>query len=179
MSNSRPQDIAHDWWTRLKDPSGPHRAALARMRRAHATVDVIQEPEALRLFARLRPFHLNDDRVATLAGVLALVRENQEVRIARAVGRRSLDEGHSAQLSEGRFRRLMQTEGQDLMGQMRRLVQMTKGRANVRDLAESILYWSDRIRKEWTFEYYAVGSATPSPSLSAAEQEHDQGAMHG
>ena len=173
MSNSRAQDIAYDWWTRLRNPSGRHRAALARIRRAHTTVDVIQEPEALRLITRLRPFRLNDDRVATLAGVLALVRENHEIRIARDVGRRSLDEDQSAQLSEARFRRLMQTESDDLMTQMRRLVQMAKGRANVRDLAEAILYWGDRIRSEWTFEYYAVGSAAPSRSPNPMEQEHD------
>ena len=174
MSKSRPQDIAHDWWTRLKDPSGRHRAALARIRRAHTTIDVIQEPEALRLIARLRPYRINDDRVATLAGVLALVRENHDVRVARAVGRRSLDEDQSAQLSEARFRRLMQTESGDLMAQMRRLVQMTKGRANVRDLAEAILYWGDQIRKEWTFEYYAVGSASPSRLPNPTQQEHDK-----
>lgn len=162
MSNSGPQEIAHDWWMRLKDPSGPHRAALARMRRAHTTIDVVQEPEALRLIARLRPFRVNDDRAATLAGVLALVREDHEVRVARAVGRRSLDDDQSAQLSEARFRRLMQSESDDLMAQMRRLVQMTKGQANVFDLAETILYWGDRVRRRWIFEYYAVGSDTPS-----------------
>ena len=178
MTNSRPQDIAHDWWTGLRDPSGRHRAALARMRRSHTPVDVIQEPEALRLIARLRPFHLNDDRVAALAGVLALVRENEETRVARAVGRRSLDDAQSAQLSEGRFRRLMQTEGDDLMGQMRRLVHMTKGRANVRDLSDAILYWGDHIRKRWTFEYYAVASPALPPSPDRTEQ-HNQGATNG
>lgn len=174
MSNSRPQDIAHDWWVRLKDPSGRHRAALARMRRAHTTIDVIQEPEALRLIAQLRPFRVNDDRVATLAGVLALVRENDELRVARAVGRRSFDEDQSAQLSEARFRRLMQTESGDLMAPMRRLVQMKKGRANVRDLAEAILYWGDRARREWIFEYYSVGSAVPSQSPNLMENEHSK-----
>ncbi len=178
MTNSRPQDIAHDWWTELRNPSGNHRAALARMRRAHMPIDVIQEPEALRLIARLRPYQLNDDRVAALAGVLALVRENEEIRVARAVGRRSLDDVQSAQLSEGRFRRLMQTEGDDLMGQMRRLVHMTKGRVNVRDLSDAILYWGDQIRKRWTFDYYAVASPVFPPSIDPTDQ-HNQGATNG
>ena len=61
--------IAYEWWRRLHPlsvpQSGAQRAALARMRRAAAPIDVIQEPEALRLIARLPR---NPDRVAMLAG---------------------------------------------------------------------------------------------------------------
>ena len=179
MTNPRPRDITYEWWNRLRDPSGPHRASLARMRRAHTPVGVIQEPEALRLIARLRPYRVNDDRVAALAGVLALVRENEDMRVARAVGRRSLDDAQSAKLSEERFRRLMQAETDDLMSQMRRLMQMTKGRANVRDLADAILYWGDRVRKDWTFQYYAVAFDSAAQSPDPTNQPDDQGQTNG
>ena len=158
---TRARDVAWDWWNGLRDGTGGHRAALSRMRRAHTPLDIVQEPAALRLIARLRPFGRDDDRAAILAGVLALVREDQRTRVARAMGRRSLDDEQSARLSESRFRRLMQADGDELLPQMRRLVQMAGGTVNVRDLADGILHWGDRVRMDWTFEYYGVGSATP------------------
>lgn len=171
---TRARDVAYDWWNGFRDGTGGHRASLARMRRAHTPVDVIREPAALRLIARLRPFGGDDDRVAILAGVLALVREDEGKRVARSLGRASLDDEHSARLSEGRFHRLMQTEGDDLLTQMRRLVQMAGGTVNVRDLADAILYWGDHVRKEWTFEYYGVGAA--APDRVEADATDDQGA---
>ena len=171
---TRAGDVAYDWWKGLRDGTGGHRAALARMRRAHAPLDIVQEPAALRLIARLRPFERDDDRVAILAGVLALVREDEKTRVARALGRRSLDDEQSARLSEGRFRRLMQTDGEELLSQMRRLVKMAGGNVNVRDLADGILYWGDRVRKDWTFEYYGVGFA--APDVGDTGTEDDQGA---
>ena len=97
--------IAYEWWRVLNPPegaprSGPRRAALARMRRAATPIEVMQEPEALRLIARLPR---NPDRVAILAGILAHVRESDDRRIARAVGRTTLDDDQSALLSESRF----------------------------------------------------------------------------
>ena len=149
--------IAHEWWRRLNPPdgaqSGPHRAALARMRRAATPVEVMQEPEALRLIVRLPR---NPDRVAMLAGVLAYVRESDDRRVARAIGRAALDDEQSALLSEGRFRRLLQASEHELMEPMRRLVRMTKGTINVRDLSAAILYWGDDVKRRWTFDYYNV-----------------------
>ena len=149
--------IAYEWWRRL-NPSdgaqaGPHRAALARMRRAATPIEVMQEPEALRLIARLPR---NPDRVATLAGVLAHVRESDDRRVARAIGRTAIDEEQSALLSEGRFRRLLQTNDDELMEPMRRLVRMAKGTLNVRDLSAAILYWGDDVKRRWMFDYYNV-----------------------
>lgn len=156
----RADSIAYDWWRRLNpkeaQQSGHQRAALARMRRATTTIEVMQEPEALRLIARLPR---NPERVAILAGVLAFVRETDNRRVARAVGRTTLDDDKSALFAESRFRRLLQTPAGDLLAPMRRLVRMTKGTLNVRDLSKSILYWGDHVKKRWIFDYYAVGMA--------------------
>ena len=110
------------------------------MRRAATPIEVMQEPEALRLIARLPR---NPDRVAVLAGVLAHVRESEDRRVARAIGRTTLDDEQSALVSEGRFRRLLQTNDDELMEPMRRLVRISKGTINVRDLSAAVLYWSD------------------------------------
>ena len=151
-----PPDVAHDWWGRLvSGESGHHRAALARIRRASTPLEVIQEPEALRLITRLQTF--SPDRVAILAGVLAHVRESPPTALTRAVGRSDLSEEHSAALSEARFRRLLQAETHELLEQMRRVVKLSKGAANVQHLAAGILYWGDSVKQRWIFEYYGVG----------------------
>ena len=154
---SHPGDIAYDWWSRLvSGESGHHRAALARIRRAGTPLEVIQEPVALRLVVQLGTF--NPDRVAVLAGVLAHVRKSPPAPLPRAVGRSGLDDEHSAVLSAGRFRRLLQAEPHELLDQLRRVVAMSKGEANVRHLAAGILHWGDAVKQRWIFEYYGVAA---------------------
>ena len=159
--------IAEAWWRELTSHEaagrvtrGARRAALANLRRAGTPLEVIQEPEALRLITRLP--HENPDRVATLAGILAFVRESDAGSVARAIGRTSLDDEESAIMSESRFRRLMQVPGDELMGAMRRLVRLTKGKANVSDLSFAVLRWGDGVKKRWIFDYYGVHEPGPS-----------------
>ena len=167
LSQWRGSAIAEAWWRELTSDEaagrtnrGARRAALAGLRRAGTPLEVIQEPETLRLITRLP--HENPDRVAALAGILAFVRESDDRRVARAIGRTSLDDGESAVMSESRFRRLMQVSGDELMGAMRRLVRLTKGKANVGDLSFAVLRWGDGVKKRWIFEYYGVDEAEPS-----------------
>lgn len=166
--------IAYEWWRGLNPEgpprSGPRRAALARMRRAATPIEVMQEPEALRLIVRLPR---NPDRVAMLAGILAHVRESDDRRIARAVGRTTLDDDQSALLSESRFRRLLQTPDTALMEPMRRLARMTSGKLNVHDLASTVLYWGESVKRRWIFEYYGVAdirSGAGAPGAASTVQ---------
>ena len=155
--------IAFEWWRDLvpEDPGrrGTRRAALARLRRAATPIEVMQEPEALRLIRSLS--WAAPERVAILAGILAYVREREDQRIARAIGRESFDED-KALMSEARFRRLLQATGEELMEPLRRLVRLNKEKANVRDLSSSVLYWGDKERKRWIFEYYGVSDGLRS-----------------
>lgn len=176
--------VAHDWWQRLTRSDGPHlgqrRAALARIRRAATPIEVMQEQEALRLIERLPR---NPDRVAQLAGVLAFVRETEERSVPRAIGRDSLDDAGEALMSEGRFRRLLQTQDGELMDAMRRLVRMAKGRLNVHNLSSAILDWGDGyrgdwVKRRWIFDYYNVASSIRSagvaPTSPAPAQHREQ-----
>ena len=175
MSRSREgsaASAAFRWWRELNPPdgvrSGRQRAALARLRRAAKPVEIMLEPEALKLIARLPR---DRDRVATLIGVLAHVRETDQRTVARAVGRDALDDD-KAVLSEGRFRRLLQARQDELLEPMRRLVRLAGGKVNVEDLSGSILYWGDRVRKRWIFDYYGVAenirSETEAPPTAAS-----------
>lgn len=128
-------------------------------------MEVIQERDALRLIARLPR---DPERVAALAGILAFVRTNADSPVARAVGRSSLDEDHPpALMSEGRFRRLLQSRPENLMESMRRLVRMAKGNVNVRDLSHAVLYWGDNVKKDWIFKYYNVAAGRPGEKPAA------------
>ena len=169
--------IAEQWWRDLTstDPGhrvtrGGRRAARARLRRAATPLEVMFESEALRLIARLP--HENPERVAILAGVLAFVDKSDAQNIARAIGRSSLDDDESAIMSEGRFRRLLQAGGGELMDAMRRLVRLNKGKANVRDLSFAVLRWDDRVKKRWIFDYYCIYESVrqqePMPKSSPA-----------
>lgn len=170
-----PAHIAEEWWRELQGAdrtgqrSGPHRAALARLRRAETPLEVMQEPVALRLIARLPR---NPDRVAILAGVLAFVRDPDNERVARAIGRRSLDD-NVAILAEPRFRRLLQARDDELMDAMRRLVRLTKGKVNVYDLSYAILFWGDKVKKRWIFEYYGVYESTRPDGVGTATASAD------
>ena len=160
----------YNWWRALvpddegtKASKGSQRAALARLRRAQNAIEVMMEPEALRLIQRL-PEH-PPVRVTTVAGVLAFVTAHDDAsHLIRAVGRATFDDDKSALLSENRFRRLMQLDANDLLDPMRRLVRLNKGRANVHDLAKSILSWGDNVKERWILEYHGVERVVASPS---------------
>jgi len=190
FSLSRSATIAFEWWhTLTAERRGPQRAAMARLRRATTTLEVIQEPEAMRLIQRL-PGE-NPDRVAVLAGVLALVRatDTQPVvrqsvarqSVARAIGRKELDDETSALMSEMRFRRLLQAGDAELMESMRRLVQLA-GRevneAHVHGLSAAILGWGDAIKKKWIFQYYNVNEVGDlrgdRADAASSSSKHDQ-----
>ncbi|MCY4259650.1 MAG: type I-E CRISPR-associated protein Cse2/CasB [Rhodobacteraceae bacterium] len=169
--------IAFQWWSELTTKrSGRRRGAVARMRRAATPLEVMFEPEALGLIQRLPR---DPDRVAALAGILACVSIDDSRPVARAIGRAALDDNQTpAILSEARFRRILQTPEDGLMDAMRRLVAMTKGKANVRDLSAAVLYWNDGVKRKWIFQYYNVSfaapdgqSAAPMPSTQTSESE--------
>ena len=155
--------IASKWWRELTAVSpgrrGVRRASLARLRRAKTPLEVIQESAALRLIKELP--EEQPDRVAILAGILAFVTESDNRKLARAIGRDSLDNAESALMSEGRFRRLLQVRSDELMDAMRRLVRLTKGKANVYDVSFAVLRWGEGVKKRWIFDYYNV-----SPNMS-------------
>ena len=169
--------IAEEWWRGLTSDQGGDRAAMARLRRSHTPLEVIQEPAALRLVARLDARGEHPDRVAALAGILALVREADERPLARMIGRVSLDNDSSPPplMSEARFRRLLQVRASELMEPMRRVVRLAKGRANVYDLAFVVLRWGERVQRRLIFEYYNVsvsGGRGSAPAQSSSADAH-------
>jgi len=167
----RAAGIARQWWrvlqpdaerARPQDRSGD-RAALARLRRAATLAEAVAEEATLDLWRRLGlkdPTRL--PRVAAIAHVLAQVRQDGDRPVMRVVGRETFANEDSARLKPIRFRRLLAArEDEELMREMRRLVQIAERGLDVGHLAASMLYWNDATRARWTFDYFAAGHAAP------------------
>lgn len=183
MTQTEPdaKQAARAWWRQMWDePHGrrPQRAALANLRRAHSPVNLLLEPQTLELLRMVRAARptVNEDRVAVLAGILAYIRhDDPQLPVARAVGCTSFGDPGTAALSEARFRRLLQCQEHELLHHFRRLAMFMKGRANVRNLAWSVLFWGDAVKKRWIFDYFSAGSdfAPPTAAPDAAAPAAD------
>ena len=109
--------IAYDWWRHLnptdRAQAGPHRAALARMRRAATPIEVMQEPEALRLIERLPRQSRSCCPRSPASWPLFASRKNAPSPARSVVRRSTTNSRHSCPKS--RFRRLLQVNHDELM----------------------------------------------------------------
>jgi CRISPR system Cascade subunit CasB len=178
----KPGEIAADWWASLQDQrnGAPNpladRAARARLRRADSASALV-DPAFFDLHGRLvAAGHVGPhdfSRSLRLALVLVHVREDEKPPRAegekphwrgfgRAIGAPGFGESDKAALKPLRFRRLLQTKGEDvddMARQFRRAVELAGGKVNVRDLANILFFWSDETRAKLAFDYFAASSA--------------------
>jgi CRISPR system Cascade subunit CasB len=179
--------IARHWWSEVQDTNeagSPNRArdpaALARLRRAAAPVDALEEPTVFDLYRRFGFGRRDIDywltRVAVVAVVLAHIRSDASPSdngyrrgFAEMLG------GENPIMSPLRFRRLLAaTEDRDLLIGFRRAVGLAGAKnINVGDVAASLLDWSDRRRMRWAFDYYGAGSAAPKLSDTTSDDGED------
>lgn len=144
----RPGQIILAWWSaELGDrKTGAQKALSARLRRGD-DVTVLCQPPVHDLSQKLG---LRDGaRLARLARILAHVREHQATRLPRLLGR-----SDPKTMSPLRFERLVHSDGADLEAAIRRALPMVGHRANVAHLGEAVLFWSDKTRTRWCFDYY-------------------------
>jgi CRISPR type I-E-associated protein CasB/Cse2 len=86
-----------------------------------------------------------DWAVALAAPILADIKQTTDRRIgqlARGV------------LSEKRIRRLLNSERDDLVVQIRRLVKMADGKANPDDIVNTLRYWGENARRRIARDYF-------------------------
>ena len=174
--------IALDWWSGLQVDSGKaarrggNPGALARLRRADL-VGAAMEEVTIDLFRRLTaisklPRDNLFERTALIAAVLAHVSEHETRRVAAAAGEKN--GGDQRVLHPLRLRRLFAAwDMRECLIAFRRLVAVLGKKANVADLAESLLDWPDEWRggerrRRWAFDYYGAGSAAPEDHEQAA-----------
>ena len=141
-------EILKKCWIDIQQTRG-ERAELCRAKNVN---DIILLPVFQRTCLRFRPFFQNEEhweyRLAAVIGLLAHVREPASERIAQQMA------GNPPVVSELRFRRLLQKDRKDLFVTMIRVLRMLNNRANLYDLANSVYYWGDRIKRDWAFAYF-------------------------
>jgi len=165
---------ARGWWHSLQPDAARKipgdRAALAKLRRCATVAEAMQEPAALLLFRAVKATRAEDlPGVGLTAAVLAHVRDDTPgSSVARLIGPGSIETPETALLKPLRFRRLMEADGvEERLTAFRRLVAIAGGTLPVRDLAASLLDWSDGRRVRWVYEYWNVNPANTSKDLPA------------
>ena len=170
---------AAGWWQGLQpnpDRGLPgDRAALARLRRCAVVSEAMQEVATMALFQHVGATRYDDlPSVALAAAVLAHVRRDAVGTVARLVGPTSLSEPETAKLKPLRLRRLMEAvEPDERLVAFRRLIAIADSTLPVRDLALSLLDWSENRRRRWLYDYWDAGappgdteSSTATPAAS-------------
>lgn len=165
--------VAVGWWRSLQ-PDSPtaDRAALARLRRCASVAEAMQDRASITLFRRCAgagPSEL--PRIAMLAAVLAHVREDRPgMPVARQLGPDDPDHPETARMSVLRFRRVLEAPSSDeQLTAFRRLVAFAGGSLDVRDLAASLLDWSEERRRRWIYDYWNAGQPANESSKPAEE----------
>lgn len=140
------------WWEDLQQRQGDR----AELRRAQTLEDVILLPAFQRACQRFRPFFRHEEhwesRLASVLGLLAHVRQTSDRSLAREMASPTSNE--PPVVSELRFRRLLQRERADLHLAMIRALRMLGHQANLHDLANSVYFWGDAVKRRWAFDYF-------------------------
>lgn len=164
--------ILQDWWLELID----NRGERAELRRAKSVTDAALQPVTIRLITRLQPLPSNKyERIALIAVLAAQLKPEMETEIlgtppkygdARLEknslpARMAKPKGDRMIVSELRFRRLLRYKTtNELYRPMIRILALLDHQANLFDLAESMYWWGDQIRKKdqirknWAFAYF-------------------------
>lgn len=155
------------WWSKqLGDrETGAAKALAARLRRRSA-IEILCEPEVHKLAAMLQ---LRDaERLLRLVRVLAELRGHNETPLARRLG----VGGDDPLLSHARFDRLMRSDGEELTTALVRAIRMLgpNGRTcNIARLGADLLFWNDRTRTSWAFDYFQQ----PAPAAGEANSPEE------
>ncbi|WP_089941174.1 type I-E CRISPR-associated protein Cse2/CasB [Candidatus Entotheonella palauensis] len=155
----------YSWWTELQEDNKGGRAEL---RRCREPVEALRVSAYHDLHRNLRQ-HGYTDKVKLLA-IAALTAHVKQVRgdkrLAQQMAASKVEGGTTPQLSELRFRRLLQHENLDeLFPALRRVVNLLNGHVNLYSLASSVYCWGDRERRQWAYDYY--GELQPNSKRNA------------
>ncbi|NOY63566.1 MAG: type I-E CRISPR-associated protein Cse2/CasB [Gammaproteobacteria bacterium] len=152
-----------EFWQQLQKNPGTR----AELRRCKDISEVMMTPAYHHFCQRIKPLmaeaHDWQSSFAALIGLLSHLKS--EKVLEKSKGSKSSyaalcalamakPQGERPQVSELRFRRLLQRDRSDLYPAMIRVIRMLDGNVNLYGLAESVYYWGDRIKKEWAFAYF-------------------------
>jgi CRISPR type I-E-associated protein CasB/Cse2 len=176
----RPGKVVAHWWRRLHPDErgrGGDRAGLAQLRRAATANDVLVLPAAIALWGDLRkslgrqPNERETEAIAVIAGSLA------HIKVGGGAGAETFATmlGRPAErpaMSGSRFAVLLRAEGgEERLRHLRHAIALLGGTPfRISRFAEDVLYWDDRRRRDWIFQYYQQGAAAPRPASADIEE---------
>ena len=139
---------------------GAARAARARLRRCQSTVEALAVAETHELYRRLIEIGpatvRGPDQLALLATAFARLRGVDGRELAVLFGQQDTRDGPRL-LSELRFQSLIRVRShRDLMAPLRRALAVLGPdvSCNGRVLARDLIWWSNRVRNRWCFQYF-------------------------
>ncbi len=152
--DTEPGRVLHTWWADLEDNKGDR----ARLRRCREPLEALFVSVYHDLYRELRQHghadHVKLPAVAALAAHVRTVRGDKP--LAHQMAAPKVEDSTTPQLSELRFRRLLQCETLDeLFPALRRVVHLLNGSLNLYSLANSVYRWDDRERRQWAYAYYS------------------------
>ena len=145
-------EAVRQWWKDLEhDPGG-----RAELRRCRTTMEVAFCPAFHRLrFALKAVGNFSSESLAAVAGILAHVREDRPgLPLAENMAQKKPG-GDTCRVSGLRFRRLLKIEDRaELHAYLVRLLGLMDKKADVAELAETVIYWGPGRRKSLAYAYY-------------------------
>jgi len=141
------------WWKGL----GDNRGERADLRRCQDLLEVMQTPAFQRIRRQLldmglKPQDGERDRLAAVIGLAAHVTSADPASMPALA--ETFSAGDKPTVSPLRFRQLLDCRTDDeLFTRMRRVLPLVKERVNLFDLANSVFYWGDGVRKRLIYDY--------------------------
>lgn len=143
------------WWQELENDKG----GRAELRRAHNLTAVALTAAYQRFYRQALnsgwpessdpSTSWRDERLAAIVGLLAHVKSNEGRKLAEI-----MSEGERPAFSVLRFRRLLEAPTlDDVFLSLRRALPIIGHQANVHQIANDLLHWGDKTKKEWAYAY--------------------------
>ncbi|MBI2790384.1 MAG: type I-E CRISPR-associated protein Cse2/CasB [Gammaproteobacteria bacterium] len=141
------------WWSNLEND----RATRAELKRAHDLNSIVLTGAFQRFYRYMLASGWpeastanQNDRLAVIAGLLALAKKHDERSLPEA-----MSIGEKPSVSELRFRRLLESSTIDeLFVGLRRALPLIENQTNIYELANDVIYWGDHVKKRWAFNYH-------------------------
>lgn len=141
------------WWQGLENDKG----ARAELRRAHDLTAVALTAAYQRFYRQALNYGWpvdatlwQNERLAAIVGLLSHVKSNDTRKLAQI-----MSEGERPAFSVLRFRRLLEAPTlDDMYLSLRRALPIIGYQANVHQIANDVLHWGDKIKKEWAYAYH-------------------------
>ena len=161
-------EIISKWWKNELNNKhdGDARALSARLRRATTFLEALSESSVAELGQSLG-LGFNPEKLGLLVLTLAHVKENHSSPLARFFG--PPKKGEDPVLSKTRLMKIMREEpGLELAIQLRRALPLVGNTCNVNRLGLDLLFWDDKTRARWWFDYY--GGQAPAEKSETGDQ---------